>query len=276
MNTKLLKADWPKHVILLLAGFITFYPFIFMVQTSFKSSFQFQHEFWLPTFPLQPLNYKDAFNQIWPYLVNSFVVSGVTVILVLGLASFAAYTFARYDFPGREILFLGILGLLMIPGILTLVPAFLLIRDFGLIGTRWALILPYLSGGQVFAIFIMRSFIAGLPEELYESARIDGATNWHMFWRITMPLCKPILVTIGVMNILGTWNDYIWPLVTLPDDRLWTVTVGIVKFTGHFQGLEAWGQMFAGYVIASAPLIVLFVFTMRAFISGLMSGAIKA
>lgn len=276
MNWKLIREDLPKHILLLFAGFITFYPFIFELQTSVKTPFQFQHEFWLPTWPPEFLNYKDAFHEIWPYLLNSFVTSGVTVVLVLILASLSAFTFARFDFPGREFMFMAILGLLMIPGILTLVPSFLLIRDFGLIGKRSALILPYLSGGQVFAIFILRSFIASLPEELFEAARIDGASNLRMYFRIVLPLSKPILVTIAVMNILGTWNDYIWPLITLPDNKLWTITVGIVSFTGHFQGLEAWGQMFAGYVIASLPLIILFIFTMRAFISGLTSGAIKA
>jgi multiple sugar transport system permease protein/raffinose/stachyose/melibiose transport system permease protein len=276
MNWKTIRDDLPKHLVLIFAGLLTFYPFIFEIQTSFKTSFQFMHDFWLPTWPPELLNYKDAFTQIWPYLINSFIVSGTTVILVLILASLSAFTFARFDFPGREFLFMAILGLLMIPGILTLVPSFLLIRDLKLIGTRNAMILPYLSGGQVFAIFIMRSFIASLPEELFEAARIDGAGNLMMFFRIVLPLSKPILVTIAVMNILGTWNDYIWPLITLPDSRLWTITVGIVAFTGHFQGLEAWGQMFAGYVIASVPLIILFLFTMRAFISGLTSGAIKA
>mgnify|MGYP001095879599 CR=1 FL=1 len=273
---KLIKQDLLKHIVLILAGVLTFYPFVFEIQTSFKSSYQFQHEFWLPSWPPEPLNYVDAFDRIWPYLVNSFVVSGLSVIGVLVLASLSAYTFARFDFPGREFLFMLILGLLMIPGILTLVPRFLLIRDMKLIGTRGALIIPYIAGGQVFAIFILRSFIASLPEELFEAARIDGASNLRIFFSIAMPLCKSILVTIAVMNILGTWNDFVWPLITLPDSKLWTITVGVVNFTGYFQGLEAWGPMFAGYVIASIPLIVLFVFTMRAFISGLTSGAIKA
>jgi len=273
---KAIKKDLTKHIVLIIAGLLTFYPFVFEIQTSFKSSFQFQHEFWLPMWPPELANYRDAFSQTRTYLVNSFIVSGASVIGVLALASLSAYTFARFDFPGREFLFMLILGLLMIPGILTLVPRFLLIRDLGLIGTRGALIVPYIAGGQVFAIFILRSFIASLPEELFEAARIDGASNIRIFLTIAMPLCKPILVTIAVMNILGTWNDFIWPLVTLPDSSLWTITIGIVNFTGHYQGLEAWGPMFAGYVIASIPLIVLFIFTMRAFISGLTSGAIKA
>jgi len=164
----------------------------------------------------------------------------------------------------------------MIPGVLTLVPAFLLIKSFGLLNTYWALILPYVSGGQILAIFILRSFIASLPEELFESARIDGARTWDLYAKITLPLSTPILVTIAIMNVLGTWNDYIWPLVTIPDGRRWTISVGIVSFGSQYGGLENWGPMFAGYVIASLPLIILFMFTMRYFIAGLTSGAIKA
>ncbi|MGB9681389.1 MAG: carbohydrate ABC transporter permease, partial [bacterium] len=135
--------------------------------------------------------------------------------------------------------------------------------------------LPYISGGQVFGIFILRSFIASLPEELFESARVDGASTLQTFFSIAIPLSKPILVTVAIMNILGTWNDYVWPLVTIPDGRLWTITVGIVSFSSQYGGLEMWGPMFAGYVIASIPLIILFFFTMRYFIAGLTSGALK-
>ena len=195
---------------------------------------------------------------------------------VLLVASISGFIFARYDFPGREVLFFAILALLMIPGVLTLVPAFLLVKDLGLLNTYWALILPYIAGGQIFAIFILRSFIASLPEELFEATRLDGATTLQIFRFLVVPLSKPILVTIAIMNVLGTWNDYIWPLVTIPDSKLWTVSVGVVSFGSSFRGLESWGPMFAGFVLASIPLVVLFLFTMRHFIAGLTSGAIKA
>ena len=175
-----------------------------------------------------------------------------------------------------EALFLMLLALLMIPGILTLVPAFLLVKRLGLMNTYGALILPYIAGGQIFAIFVMRSFFASLPEELFESARIDGANTFRLYSSICLPLSKPILVTIAIMNILGTWNDYIWPLVTIPDGKRWTISVGIVSFGSQYLGTESWGPMYAGYVLASLPLIILFVFTMRYFIAGLTSGAIKA
>ncbi|MCL6429491.1 MAG: carbohydrate ABC transporter permease [Anaerolineae bacterium] len=274
--SKTLKHDLPIHVFLIFAAILTFYPFFFMAMTSFKATPDFQHNFWgLPQW-IQLSNYSDAWMRIRGYVVNSLVVSTTSAAGVLCIGSISAFVFARFHFPGREVLFLMLLALLMIPGILTLVPAFLLVKNLGLMNTYGALILPYIAGGQIFAIFIMRSFFASLPEELFESARIDGAHTFHLYSKICLPLSKPILVTIAIMNILSTWNDYIWPLVTIADGRLWTVSVGIVSFGSQYMGTESWGPMYAGYVLASLPLIVLFIFTMRYFIAGLTSGAIKA
>jgi multiple sugar transport system permease protein/raffinose/stachyose/melibiose transport system permease protein len=274
--TRTFRHDFPIHLVLAVVAVLTFYPFLFMVFTSFKTSPQFIHDFWGLPWPLTVANYRDAWTRIAVYLVNSIIVSGVSMVGVLILASISGFVFARFNFPGRELFFFAILGLLMIPGVLTLVPAFLLVKSFGLLNTYGALILPYIAGGQIFAIFILRSFIASLPEEMFEAARLDGASTWQAFRHIAIPLSKPILVTIAIMNILGTWNDYIWPLVTTPDGKLWTISVGIVTFSNSFRGLESWGPMFAGYVIASIPLIVIFLFSMRYFIAGLTSGAIKA
>ena len=270
------KHDWPIHLFLLAAAVLTFYPFVFLFLSSFKTSPQFVHDFWGLPIPPELANYRDAWDRVNPYVLNSLFVSIVSMLGVLFVSSLTAFVFARYKFPGREFFFFSILILLMIPGVLTLVPTFLLVKRFGLLDTYWALILPYIAGGQVLAIFIMRSFMAALPEELFESARLDGASVWDLYARITLPLCKPILVTVAIMNILATWNDYIWPLVTIPDGNKWTVSVGIVSFGSTYAGLQNWGPMFAGYVIASIPLIILFLFTMRYFIAGLTSGAIKA
>lgn len=274
--SKTLKHDFWIHVFLILAAILTFYPFIFMVITSFKASIDFQHNFWGLPHWIQLSNYSDAWTRISGYVINSLIVSTTSAAGVLIIGSISAFVFARFRFPGREVLFLMLLALLMIPGILTLVPAFLLVKTLGLMNTYGALVLPYIAGGQIFAIFIMRSFFASLPEELFESARIDGANTLRLYTGICLPLSKPILVTIAIMNVLSTWNDYIWPLVTIPDGRRWTISVGIVSFGSQYLGTESWGPMYAGYVLASIPLLILFVFTMRYFIAGLTSGAIKA
>lgn len=273
---KEVRDDIPFHLILIILGIFTFYPIVFIAITSFKDNAQFVHSFWGMMWPLHFSNYTDAWSRIARYLLNSAIVSTCSAVGVLAIASISAFVFARFNFPGKEFLFLCILCLLMMPGILTLIPTFLLVKRLGLLNTYWALILPYISGGQIFAIFILRSFFASIPEELFESARIDGASTMQSFIHIAIPLSKPILVTIAIMNLLGTWNDYVWPLVTIPDGRLWTITVGIVSFSSQYGGLEMWGPMFAGYMIASIPLVGLFFFTMRYFIAGLTSGALKA
>ena len=268
--------DVPIHFVLGVLAVITFFPFIFLLISSFRSTVEFTHAFWgMPRVP-ELANYRDAWRVVSPYLFNSLVVSGVSMVGVLAIASVSSFVFARFRFPGREVLFMAILALLMIPSILTLIPAFLLVKQLNLINTYWALILPYIAGGQVFAIFILRSFIASLPEELFEASRLDGASTFQMFWHIALPLSKPMLITVAIMSVLTTWNDYIWPLVTIPSQDLWTISLGIVSFGSQYGGLERWGPMFAGYVIASIPLIVLFTLTMRYFIAGLTSGAIKA
>ena len=143
----------------------------------------------------------------------------------------------------------------------------------GLINTRWALILPYIASGQVFAIFILRSFIAGLPEDLFEAARIDGAGELSILRTVVVPLSMPILGTIAIMNILSVWNDYVWPYIVISDDAKRTLTIGLQVFRGQYG--SSYGPMMAGYVLASLPLLLLFLFTMKQFIQGATSGTLK-
>lgn len=276
MQSKVLRHDAPLHLILGIMAIITFYPLIFTVFTSFKDNGQFYSTFWGPAFPLHWSNYVDAWRKLDDSIFNTIFVGVVSAFGVTFLGSLAAYVFARHQFPGRDSLFLAILALLMIPGVLTLIPTFLLVKDMGLLNTYWVLILPYIAGGQAFAIFVLRSFIASQPEEIFESARIDGAGEFTIYARITLPMAKPILGTLAILSLLSTWNDYIWPSVTLRNPELWTISLQLVSFSSQWSSLQQYGPMFAGYVIASIPLFILFVFTMRLFIEGLATGAIKA
>jgi multiple sugar transport system permease protein/raffinose/stachyose/melibiose transport system permease protein len=162
---------------------------------------------------------------------------------------------------------------MMLPYVLTLVPQFILIKNFGLLDTRWALILPYISGGVVFAIFVLRSFFSTLPQELFEAAYIDGASELQVFWRLALPLIRPAVGTVAILQILGTWNDYIWPSVVLLSDQLFTMPIGLVAFQGHHT--TEWGPLMAGYTLASLPLVILFALTTRTFIEGLTQGGLK-
>lgn len=276
MQSKTLRHDAPIHVILLIASVITFYPLVFTLFTSFKDNSQFYSSFWGPAFPLHWRNYVDAWSRLDDSIFNTVIVGVVSAFGVALFGSLAAYVFARHNFPGRDLLFYAIIALLMIPGVLTLIPLFLLVKDMGLLNTYWVLILPYIAGGQAFAIFVLRSFIASQPEEIFESARIDGANELTIYARIALPMAKPILGTLAILSLLSTWNDYIWPSVTLRNPELWTISLQLVSFSSQWASLQQYGPMFAGYVIASIPLFLLFVFTMRLFIEGLATGAIKA
>jgi ABC-type glycerol-3-phosphate transport system permease component len=276
MKSKIFRHDFPLHLLLIFFGIFTFYPLIFTVFTSFKDNNQFFTTFWGPAFPLHFGNYADAWRQLYPVLLNTVFVGVVSAGGMVFLASLSAYVFARHRFPGSDAIFFAIIALLMIPGVLTLIPLFLLVKDLGLLNTFWALILPYIAGGQAFAIFVLRSFIAGQPEEIFESARIDGADEFTIYRRIALPMAKPILGTLTILALLSTWNDYIWPSVTLRNPELWTISLKLVSFSSQWANLQQYGPMFAGYVIASIPLLILFMFTMRLFIEGLASGAIKA
>jgi len=284
----MIKKDWPIHIIISIVVALTFYPFIVLLITSLKSNDQFFHDFWGFASPAQWGNYSAAWTAISPYIMNSVIVSSISVVGVLVVSSLSAYAFARHKFPGSTVLFYGILSLMMIPGVLTLISSFMWVKEFpfaggnnwmgqggtGFLNSHLGLILPYIAGGQVFAIYILKSFISGLPEELFEAARIDGASEFRTFWSIALPLSKPMLGTVAIMNLLAVWNDYVWPLLVISDDSKKTLAIGLSFFQGTYS--TTYGPLMAGYVIACLPLLILFLFTMKYFVEGLTSGAIKA
>lgn len=216
-----------------------------------------------------------AWRVIRPFLWNTIVVALLTVTGVLLLGSATAYILARYRFTGQRPLFLYIISTMMFPGVLTLVPSFLLVKEMGLLNTYGAMILPYIAGGQVFAIFVFKSYFEGLPEDLFESARIDGAGHVQIYWQIVLPLSKPILSVVAIMNILGTWNNFLWPFITNTEGSHHVVSSGlfVLATTAHASNFST---LYAAYSIASLPLLVLFIYATRPFIRGVTSGAFKA
>ncbi len=262
-------------LILALLVLLTLYPFVFMIVTSTKSYAQFLHSYWMPAWPLHVgENYLAAWNQIRGYLLNTIYVGVLTVAGFLFTASLAAFVFARFRFPGKEALFAMLMVLMMIPQILQLIPAFMWVRKLQLLNTYWVLILPYIAGGQAYAVFILRTFFASLPQGLFDAARIDGARDFQIYYMVALPLSKGILATLAILRVQQVWNDLIWPLITLADDSKRTITVGLYYFQGETQ--TQYGAMFAGYLIASIPLFLLFLVGMKQFMAGVTSGAIKA
>lgn len=268
--------DVPYHVVLIALLVITFYPLVFMVFTSFKNNPQFFHTFWLPTVPLHAENYGDSWTALRGSVWNTIVIALISVAGVVVFSALTAFAFARHSFLFKNVLFMAILALLMIPQILTLIPQFVLVKNLGLLNSNAGLILPYIAGGQAFSIFVLRSFFASIPEEIFEAARLDGANEFQVFTRIAVPLSYPILGTVAIFQVLNVWNDYVWPLVVLSDPAKWTISLSLVAFSNQNLVNQQFGPMFAGYVISAIPLVILFAFTMKLFIRGLASGAIKA
>lgn len=266
----LLNPNFIPQTVLAFFAILTLYPFYFMVMTSLKTNEQFFTHFWSFTFPLHFENYSQVFSRVMAFVINSLMYSIPTLLLVLALSLLAGYAFARFRFFGKEPLFLAMLALMMLPAILTLIPLFVQIRDWGWLNTRHGVILPWTSFQVVFATYIMRVFFERLPEEMFEAARLDGANELRSFFSIALPLALPGLGTIAILNLLFTWNDVIWPLVALLERDMYPIAAGILAFRGQY-GTQ-FGPLFAGYTLASIPLVVFFAFTVRQFIQGMKGG----
>jgi len=218
---------------------------------------------------------ERAWSVLRRYVLNSFLVSGLTALGVCFLGSGTAYLLARYRFLGHQFVFTFILATMVFPGVLTLVPSFMLVKQLGLLNTYWAMVLPYVAGGQVFAIFVFKSFFEGLSEELFESARLDGAGHWALYWHIVLPLSRPVFSVVIIMNVLGTWNNFLWPYIVNTDDRHHVVASGLFTMANSAMANNL-NTLYAAYCLSSLPLLVLFVYATKPFIRGLTSGALRA
>ncbi|HOD51180.1 MAG TPA: carbohydrate ABC transporter permease [Candidatus Hydrogenedentes bacterium] len=219
--------------------------------------------------------YRVSWRSLRPFMINTFFVCGVTTLGVVMLGSVSAYILSRYRFYGSRAIFYFIISTMMFPAALTLVPSFIVVRNLGLLNTYWAMILPYIAGGQVFATFVFKGFFDGLPEELFESARIDGAGHFRIYLDIVLPLSKPVLSVVAIMNILGTWNNFLWPFIVNTDGRYHVIASGLyVLATANFA--QDYSSLFAAYMTASIPLLILFAYATKPFVEGVTSGAFKA
>jgi ABC-type glycerol-3-phosphate transport system permease component len=210
------------------------------------------------------------------YLENTVIVAAESMAIGISAAAMGGYAFAQLRFKGKELLFYTYLGLLMIPWSLTLIPLFMEVKSFGLFGSSWALVLPYAAGSQPLLVFLFRVFFEGLPHELYESARMDGCSEVLILWRIVAPLSKPVLLTGAVLMSVSIWGDYLWPTVVLTDYHSFTVSAGLETFLSTFgMSGQGAGPGFAAFVLAMLPIVALVTGTMKYFVRGVTSGAVK-
>jgi ABC-type glycerol-3-phosphate transport system permease component len=248
-------------------------PLYLMIIVSFKTNTQFYQDPAGVTAPFHPENWITAWKMITPTLANSVFISVSSTLLMLFLALSAAYFFARLRMPLSSLAWNAILVLMMLPMTANLVPLFRLIRDLNLLNTLSALILVGAAQGQIFAIFMLRQFLKDIPQDLYEAAEIDGASHFRQMWTIVLPLSGPILGTTGVMHFMFAWNEFILPLIVMRDHARLPVMVQLIRMAGEY--IKLWGPLMAGYGMASLPIIVLFIFSMKLFVRGMTEGAVK-
>lgn len=266
-----------SHLLLLVWTLLTVYPFLWMIITSFKSD---QEIFFSPwSWPAAPQ--WDNFARAWTdasigrYFLNSLIVVAGSLTLTLLLSAMAAYVLARFPFPGNRLIYYTFLVGLMFPVFLALVPLFFVVRDLHLLGTYQGLILVYTAYSLPFTVFFLHGFFRTLPNEVAEAAIIDGASPYRVFFEIMLPLAQPGLIAVGIFNFLGQWNQFILPLVLMPDPNRYVLSQGLA-FLAIQRGYESdWSALFAGLTITMAPTLVVYIIFQRRVQQGLTVGALK-
>lgn len=249
-------------------------PFIWMLSTSFKPEaevFRFPPRF-IPE-SITIANYVSLFSRLnfTRYFVNTSLVAISITAMGLFINSLAGYAFAKIRFMGRDRLFVAILATMMVPGSVTVIPAFLLIKSLGMVNTYAGLILPGLA--SAFGIFLMRQFISTIPDELIEAAQIDGASEFWIFAHIILPLAKPALATLGLFTFMGSWNNFFWPLIIATDERMYTLPVAIAVLSGQHGGEFA--LQMAGATVVVMPILAIFLLLQRYYVSGIALTGMK-
>jgi multiple sugar transport system permease protein len=253
---------------------VAVFPLAWMLSVSFMAPGEASH---FPP-PLAPShatleNYRTLFGYtgIGRYMANSFVVAcGATMLSLLFNVS-AGYAFAKLRFAGREQVFRALLGALVIPAQVAMLPLFLMLKQMGLVNTFLGVLVP--TAASVFGIFLVRQYALTIPDALLEAARLDGASEWRIFRSIVLPLLGPILVTLAIFSFLGSWNDFMWPLIVLTDKDMYTLPVALASLTReHVQDNE---MMMAGAVLTVVPVLLIFLGLQRYYLQGLVVGSVK-
>lgn len=262
------------YVVLTLWAMWALLPLFWMVSTSFKevrAAIQIPPE-WIPSHPTL-INYERLFARApaFRWFANSAIVAVAHTVSMLLFCSMAGYAFAKKEFPGKTAIFWTLLSTMMIPGMVLLVPLFLLVSKMGLMNNYGGLILPGLVGA--FGVFLMKQFIGTLPNELLDAARIDGASEFGVYSRVILPLSKPALAVLGIFSFMGAWNDFLWPLLITQSKDMRTLAVGLA--TLQQESMTDFGLLMAGSTFAAVPMIIIFFAFQRHFLKGLTIGALK-
>ena len=262
------------HLVLGAAAVLVLFPLVWMVLASLTPAGEASAvpPRWLPR-SLTLEHYAMLFTRlsVARHLATSALVSATVTGIALVVNSMAGYAFAKLRFRGRDALFRGLVAALLVPAQVAMLPLFLLLKELGLVNTWAGVVIPGMA--SIFGIFLVRQYALSIPDALLDAARIDGAGELRIYRSIVLPLCRPVLLTLGVLTFMGTWNDFLWPLVVLTDDSMYTLPVALANLLGeHVQDVEL---MMAGSVLTVAPVVVLFFALQRHYVEGIVSGALR-
>ncbi len=260
------------YLILLIGGLGMIFPFFWMVISSFKLP---QDIYTLSLVPPNPTldNYREVLNQTEyiRWFLNSLVVASITTISVAFFDSLAGYTLAKFRFPGQWIIFILILSTLMVPTEMLVIPWYMMSITFHWTDTYWGVMFPGVI--SAFGVFLMRQFFAGVPNDLIDAARLDGFTEFQIFWKIALPLVKPAVAALCIFTFLGNWNAYIWPLIVTRSEEMRTLPVGIAFFSSEAQ--SSFHLIMAAAALATVPVLIIFVIFQRQIIKGIVLTGLK-
>jgi ABC-type glycerol-3-phosphate transport system permease component len=262
------------NAVLLLVIFLTVMPYVYMVSASFKPG---EELFSIPVqlFPdsLYLGNYDLLFGKtnFVRWFFNSVFIGVSRMILAVVISLMAGYAFAKYEFRFKNVLFIMLLATLTLPIYVLIVPLYSMMVTFGWTDNYIALILPLAA--QAIGVFLSRQYLLSIPDEILDSARVDGAGEWGIFWRIIVPLSQPVIAVMAILFFTASWNDYIWPLVVLTKDQMFTVSLGLPTLVGPYS--QEYGAVMAGSFISTVPIVIIFLIMQRRFIEGITQGAVK-
>ncbi len=270
-------ASWSQIVVyaLLVAGAVfVAYPFFYMVMNSVKPGPEILNAPNSLPSRVTFSGYVDVFERLHMFRLfrNSIIVSGSITLLNTVLSALAAYAVAKIPFPGRDGLFAFMLATMMIPGVLLLIPTYVLIYNLGWVGQFYALIIP--GAVTIYNIFLIRQFMVTVPNELLEAARLDGASELGIFWRVMVPISRPALATVAILTFIGSWNDFLGPLLYLNKPEVWTVQLGLQQFQSTVPGANA-QQIWAATTLITLPLVVVYFFLQDQFMQAFTNVSLK-
>lgn len=262
-------------VVLWLSVLCSFFPLIWMFSTAFKQQDQIFGEFLNPIphpFTFQNVMYVIDSMPLFRYMMNSLLFAGSVTVFQLFTGILAAYAFTRFDFKGREFLFYVTVASMLIPFQATMLPNYLLISKLGWVNTYAGLIVPQLASGM--GIFLLRQTFRSIPLSLYESAKVGGAGDWQILWKIAVPVVRPTILALGILIFINVWNEYLWPLLVINDKSMYTIPLAIQLFT-NAEGGTSWGPMMAIATLASLPPLIAFILINRQIMNSFMATGMK-